>query len=84
MACGVPAVQIFTDPHPDYHRPGDTADKVFALMLQLARERGTAFVLVTHDERIATRSHRVLHMRDGLIEREVVNPPEGKTRPASP
>jgi hypothetical protein len=25
---GVPAVQIFTDPHPDYHRPGDTADKV--------------------------------------------------------
>jgi aminopeptidase N len=25
---GVPAVQIFTDPHADYHRPGDTADKV--------------------------------------------------------
>ena len=25
---GVPAVQIFTDPHPDYHRPGDTADKI--------------------------------------------------------
>jgi len=31
---------------------------------------------VTHDERIATRAHRVLHMRDGLIEREVVNRPE--------
>jgi aminopeptidase N len=25
---GVPAVQIFTDPHADYHRPGDTADRV--------------------------------------------------------
>jgi hypothetical protein len=25
---GVPAVQIFTDPHSDYHRPGDTADKI--------------------------------------------------------
>jgi len=25
---GVPAVQIFTEPHPDYHRPGDTADKL--------------------------------------------------------
>jgi hypothetical protein len=25
---GVPAVQIFTDPHLDYHRPGDTADKI--------------------------------------------------------
>jgi len=25
---GVPAVQVFTDPHPDYHRPSDTADKI--------------------------------------------------------
>jgi Zn-dependent M28 family amino/carboxypeptidase len=27
---GVPAVQIFTGPHADYHRPGDTADKIDA------------------------------------------------------
>jgi hypothetical protein len=27
---GVPAVQVFTGPHADYHRPGDTADKVDA------------------------------------------------------
>jgi C-terminal processing protease CtpA/Prc len=25
---GVPAVQLFTGPHPDYHRPTDTADKI--------------------------------------------------------
>jgi aminopeptidase N len=25
---GVPAVQIFTDAHADYHRPGDTLDKI--------------------------------------------------------
>jgi uncharacterized iron-regulated protein len=25
---GVPAVQIFTEAHSDYHRPGDTADKI--------------------------------------------------------
>jgi hypothetical protein len=25
---GVPAVQIFTGPHADYHRPGDSADKI--------------------------------------------------------
>ena len=25
---GVPAVQIFTEPHTDYHRPGDSADKI--------------------------------------------------------
>ena len=27
---GVPAVQIFTEPHADYHRPGDTADRIDA------------------------------------------------------
>ena len=27
---GVPAVQLFTGPHTDYHRPGDTADKIDA------------------------------------------------------
>jgi putative ABC transport system ATP-binding protein len=34
---------------------------------------GKTIVLVTHDDRVASRSHRVIHMRDGLIEREVVN-----------
>jgi putative ABC transport system ATP-binding protein len=37
--------------------------------------QGKTIVLVTHDERIATRAHRVIHMRDGQIEREVVNRP---------
>ncbi len=41
--------------------------------------QGKTIVLVTHDERIATRAHRVLHMRDGLIEREIVN----RTEPAT-
>lgn len=44
--------------------------------------QGKTIVLVTHDERIATRAHRVLHMRDGLIEREVVNRAE-PTAPAA-
>jgi lipoprotein-releasing system ATP-binding protein len=39
-----------------------TADTVFALMLTLARERGTAFVLVTHDESLAARCERRLQL----------------------
>ncbi len=30
IEAGVPAVQIFTGPHGDYHRPGDTADRIDA------------------------------------------------------
>jgi lipoprotein-releasing system ATP-binding protein len=39
-----------------------TADGVFALMLQLARERGTAFVLVTHDPALAARCNRTMSL----------------------
>ena len=42
-------------------------------LIDLLNAQGKTIVLVTHDERIAARAHRVLHMRDGLIEREVVN-----------
>ncbi len=30
LDAGIPAVQFFSGPHPDYHRPGDTSDKIDA------------------------------------------------------
>jgi lipoprotein-releasing system ATP-binding protein len=44
-----------------------TADSVFALMLSLARERGTAFVLVTHDPALAARCDRALKLEQGRL-----------------
>ena len=44
-----------------------TADAVFALMLQLARERGTAFVMVTHDEQLAARCGRMRRLTTGVL-----------------
>jgi lipoprotein-releasing system ATP-binding protein len=45
----------------------DTADTVFQLMLLLARERGTAFVLVTHDRELAARCDRTLTLANGQL-----------------
>jgi lipoprotein-releasing system ATP-binding protein len=46
---------------------GATADHVFALMLGLARDRGTAFVLVTHDRELAARCDRTLSLTGGRL-----------------
>jgi len=39
-----------------------TAEQVFELMLGLARDQGTAFVVVTHDPALAARCHRTLQL----------------------
>jgi len=44
-----------------------TADVVFEMMLQLARDRGTAFILVTHDETLARRCARVMRLASGVL-----------------
>ena len=47
-----------------------TAGQVMDLLAGLNREQDQTFVIVTHGREIADRCHRIVHMRDGLIERE--------------
>lgn len=44
-----------------------TADGVFELMLQLARDQGTAFIVVTHDQGLAARCGRQLQLVLGKL-----------------
>ena len=44
-----------------------SADAVFELMMQLARDQGTAFVVVTHDHSLAARCQRQLQLDRGRL-----------------
>lgn len=48
-------------------------------MIDRLNAAGKTIVLVTHDNKVAERAHRVLHMMDGLIEREVLNRPVARS-----
>jgi len=52
----------------------DTAssDEVFALLRRMHAERGTSFVVVTHDPRLAARCDRIVELVDGRIARDEV------------
>ena len=50
--------------------------EIMTLLLNLNRERGTTVIIVTHDPTVSEQAQRILHIRDGVVERSA----EGKKK----
>ena len=44
-----------------------SGEEIIKLLLSLNAERGTTLVIVTHDSEVASRSQRIVHIRDGRV-----------------
>jgi len=42
--------------------------EIMHLLLKLNQERGTTLIIVTHDSEVAAQTHRIIHIRDGMVE----------------
>jgi putative ABC transport system ATP-binding protein/lipoprotein-releasing system ATP-binding protein len=58
---------IFAD-EPTGNLDSKTGDAIIDLLLNLARERNTTLLVVTHDARLAARGDRQLHIADGVLD----------------
>ncbi len=59
--------QIILADEPTGNLDTKTGSSIMGLLLRLNREEGKTLVMVTHDERIAGKADREIHIRDGLI-----------------
>ncbi len=44
-----------------------TADGVLKILFDINRDQGIAFVLVTHNRELASRCHRIVQLKDGVV-----------------
>jgi len=50
-----------------------TANEIIELVKRLNEEKGATIIIVTHDQRLAGKTKRMVQMFDGVITREIVN-----------
>ncbi|MDR4493792.1 MAG: ABC transporter ATP-binding protein [Nitrospirales bacterium] len=61
-----------------------TGDELFDLLRRLNETHGTAFVIVTHNEKLSQQTDRLIHLQDGQItDDRYLSASSGQTEPAA-
>jgi putative ABC transport system ATP-binding protein len=62
---------LFAD-EPTGNLDSSTTREIMALLTRLNSERGISIIMVTHEDDVASHANRVIRVRDGLIESDVM------------
>lgn len=54
---------------PTANLDSDTSNKIIDLMIDLNKRKGLTFLFSTHDERLMKKVSRIVHIKDGMIEK---------------
>jgi len=65
-----PGPQVLFADEPTANLDAHTGERVAGLLFDLQARHGTVLILVTHDETLARRCDRRLHLREGRLETE--------------
>jgi putative ABC transport system ATP-binding protein len=65
-----PGPKLLYADEPTGNLDGKTGASIIELMFAMHKKRDTTLVLITHDPALAERCDRVIHMADGVIDRE--------------
>jgi putative ABC transport system ATP-binding protein len=57
-----------------------TSYEIMELFEEIHR-KGNTVIIVTHEEDIARYAHRIIRIRDGIIERDEINEKQAETQP---
>ena len=68
----VSSPSIILADEPTGNLDSQAGEEVMAIFQQLNREQGITIILVTHDAGIARHARRIVHMRDGCVEKDEV------------
>jgi putative ABC transport system ATP-binding protein len=63
-----PRPSLLLADEPTGNLDGETGRQVIDLLFALHAERGTTLLLITHDQALAERCDRIIHLRDGQID----------------
>jgi ABC-type lipoprotein export system ATPase subunit len=78
------APRLVLSDEPTGNLDSHSSQEVFALMREMNRETGVAFIMVTHDDRLSRAADRILLIQDGRLrelERDGEEPPVGAGLP---